>query len=156
MALRSLTETPQLYAGTCSPMTEHFKLEPCDIRAVWDDVRPGLEEIKAAWPASNTWRPEDVYAMVVNDDAVLYMTEDGFAVCTIEIDRWTGVRDLFIWLAYSPKDKRGGILKKYWTSFISVAVRLGCAGIQTGSLSPALAAFTEMEPLHTTYRYEIT
>jgi len=137
-------------------MSKHFKLNPCDIRAVWDEVRPGLEAIKAEWPDSNTWRPEDVYAMVVNNEAILYQTEDGFAVCTIDIDRWTGRRDLFIWLAYSPEAKRGGILKKYWPSFIEVAERLECAGIQTGSLSPALAAFAEMDPLYTTYRYEIT
>ena len=137
-------------------MTEPTKLEPCNIREVWDTVRPGLEEIKARWPESNTWRVEDIYAEVVNENAVLYMTEDGFAVCALETDRWTGAKDLFIWIAYSPNDKRGGILKKYWPSFIEVAKHLGCDGIQTGSLHPALAAFAELKPLHTTYRYEIT
>ncbi len=100
-------------------MTECIKLEPCSIRECWDRVRPGLEQIKARWPASNTWRPEDIYAEVVGGDAVLYMTEDGFAICTIENDRWTGTSDLFIWIAYAHEP--GGMLKKYWPSFIEVA-----------------------------------
>jgi len=137
-------------------MTQAIKLEPCNIREVWDEVRPGLERIKAEWPESNTWRVEDVYAEVVNENAVLYRTEDGFAVCTLETDRWTGVTDLFIWIAYSYDDKRGGILKKYWPSFIKSAKHSGCRGIQTGSLHPALAAFDAHKPLPTTYRYEIT
>lgn len=137
-------------------MAYDIKLEPCDIRAVWDEVRPGLEEIKARWPESNTWRCEDVYAEVVAGDAVLYKTEDGFAVCTIQTDRWTGVPDLFIWIAYSPPDKAGGMLKKYWPGFIEVAKRLGCKGIQTGSLHPALDSWDGMERLYITYRHEIT
>ena len=135
-------------------MTEYIKLEPCNIRECWDRVRPGLEEIKSCWPASNTWRPEDVYAEVVGGDAVLYMTEDGFAICTIDTDRWTGTSDLFIWIAYAHEP--GGMLKKYWPSFIEVAKHLGCVGIQTGSLNPALSSWNVMEALYTTYRYEIT
>lgn len=131
-------------------------LEPCNIREVWDDIRPGLEAIKDMWPASNTWRPEDVYAEVVNGNAILYVTEDGFAVCAIETDRWTEVKDLFIWIAYSYHDKPMGLLNKYWPSFIEVAGRLGCAGIQYGSLNLALDSLDGMDKLHTTYRYEIT
>lgn len=137
-------------------MPESIKLEPCNIRDVWDEVRLGLEAIKNEWPESNTWRPEDVYAEVLNADAVLYMTEDGFAICTLETDRWTGDSDLFIWIAYSPPDKAGGMLKKYWPSFIEVAKHLGCKGVQTGSLHPALDSWNVMQRLHTTYRYEIT
>ena len=137
-------------------MTKPIKLEPQDIRQFWDEVKPGLEEIKKCWPESNTWRLEDIYAEVVNGDAVLYRTEDGFAICTLETDKWTGNSDLFIWIAYSPKDKVGGMLKKYWPSFIEEAKRLGCKGIQTGSLHPALDSWDVMKPLYITYRYEIT
>ena len=136
-------------------MTKPYKLEPSDIRQCWDEVRPGLEEIKAQWPKASTWRPEDVYAEVVNGNAVLYRTEDGFAVCTIEPDKWTGTSDLFIWIAYSPADKRGGMLQKYWLSFIEVAEHLGCRGIQTGSLHPALESWGVMDKTHTIYRYEL-
>ena len=102
-----------------------------------------------------TWRPEDVYAKVLYRDAVIYKTEDGFAVCTIETDEYSGETDFFVWIAYSPTDKRGGMLTKYWTSFIEVAKSLGCAGVSTGSLHPALSAFPPMAPQYVKYRYEI-
>ncbi len=137
-------------------MTEYIKLEPCSIRDEWDKIRPGLEEIKERWPNSNTWRPEDVYAAVVNDDAVLYKTEDGFAICTLDTDRWTGDKDLFIWIAYSYLPGNNGMLQKYWPSFIEEAKRLGCKGIKTGSLHPALDSWNVMERIYTTYRYAIT
>lgn len=136
-------------------MTEAIKLEPSSIREHWDAVRVGLEDIKKAWPESNTWRPEDVYAEVVNDEAVLYMTEDGFAICTLETDKWTNTSDLFIWIAYSFPDRPAGMLQKYWPSFIAIAEHLGCKGIQTGSLHPALESWGVMKRLYTTYRYEL-
>ena len=137
-------------------MEPTITLEPCNIRQVWDEVRPGLEAIKERWPESNTWRPEDIYAEVVNGDAVLYMHDGCFAVCTIEADRWTETRDLFIWVAYAPPHKRGGTARKYWPSFIEVAKRLGCSGIQLGTRNPVLSSLEFLEPLHTTYRHEIT
>lgn len=137
-------------------MTTTIKLEPCNIQDVWDTVTPGLLEIKTEWPESNTWSMIDVYNAVRTGEAVLYLTDDGFVICTLETDRWTEDSDLFIWIAYCPPAKRGGMLKKYWPSFIEVAKHLGCKGIQTGSLHPALASFLGMEPLYTTYRHEIT
>ena len=133
-----------------------IKLEPQDIRQFWDEVSPGLKEIKERWPTSNTWRLEDVYAEVVNGDAVLYRTADGFAICALETDRWTGNSDLFIWIAYSYAEGQNGMLTKYWPSFIEEAKRLGCKGIQTGSLHPALDSWNVMERLYITYRHEIT
>jgi hypothetical protein len=47
------------------------------------------------------------------------------------------------------------MLTKYWLSFIEVAAHLGCKGIQTGSLHPALESWGGMEKLHTLYRYEL-
>lgn len=132
-------------------MSDRITLEPQNIRDFWDEILPGLLEIKERWPAANTWRPEDVYAEVVNGNAVLYRTEDGWAICTLETDRWTGQSDLFIWLAYAHGHKRGGILKKYLPSFIEVAESLGCTGIQTASANPALESLGGN--LYTVYRY---
>jgi len=136
-------------------MTKPITLEPSDIRQCWEEILPGLLEIKHEWPASNTWRPEDVYAEVVNGDAVLYRTEDGFAICTLQPDRWTNTSDLFIWIAYTYPGKAGGMLSKYWLSFIEAAKHLGCRGIQTGSLHPALDSWGVMDRLYITYRYEL-
>jgi hypothetical protein len=134
-------------------MTEPFKLEAQDLRKVWDEIKPGLEEIKSAWPESCTWRVEDVYAAISAEQAVVYTTEEGFAVCTIETDQYTGEDELYIWIAYSPSNKRGGILQKYLPSFIEVAKRYGCTTVTTSSNHPAVA--TVMEPIYTKYRVVI-
>ena len=136
-------------------MTETITLEPSDIRQCWDEIRPGLEEIRTQMPKACPWRLEDVYAEVVNGDAVLYRTEDGFAICSLQPDKYTGTRDLLIWIAYSYKPEGSGMLQKYLPSFIEVAEHLGCKGIQTGSLHPALESWGVMDKLYTTYRYEL-
>ena len=136
-------------------MDRPIKLEPSNIRDVWDQIRPGLEEIKTEWPALSTWLVEDVYAAVIAERAVLYTTEDGFAVCTLDTDKYSGETDLFIWIAYSYDDKRGGILRKYLPSFIEVARHLGCRGVTTRSNHPALANMTELESVYTQYRAKV-
>jgi len=135
-------------------MTEPIKIEPCSIRDEWDEIRPGLEEIKARWPKSNTWSLQDVYDTVVNEEAVLYKSEDGFAICALETDRWTGESDFFIWIVYS-FGKENGMLRKYWPSFIEVAKHLGCKGVQMGSCRPGFDSWNGMERINSTYRYEI-
>lgn len=136
-------------------MAETPTLEPRNIREVWDEVRPGLEELKELWPELSTWRVEDVYAAVLAEQAVLYMTEDGFAVCTLETDQYNGDSALYIWIAYSHEPQRGGILTKYLPSFIEVAKHLGCKTVTTASNHPALAQFKELEPLYTQYRVKV-
>ena len=136
-------------------MTEPIKLEPCNIREVWDKIKPCLEEIKAAWPLLSTWRVEDVYAEVIAEQAVLYDTEDGFAICTLKIDPYTQDRDFYIWIAYAYDDRRGGILTKYLPSFIEVARDLGCTKVTTASNHPALAKMEGLETRYTMYGVEI-
>lgn len=138
-----------------SPMEQPFKLVPRNIREVWDQVKPCLEDIKQAWPELSTWRVEDVYAAVLQEQAVLYMTEDGFAVCMLETDEYSSRSDLCIWIAYAFEGSRGGMLKKYLPSFIEVARSLGCNGVSTMSHNPALASLTEMKPIYTYYRVDV-
>lgn len=136
-------------------MEQPIKLEPCNIREVWDRIKPGLEEIKAQWPDLSTWRVEDVYAAVIMEQAVLYATDDGFAVCTLDVDRYSGRTDLCIWIAYA-YNKRQGTLNKYLPSFIEVARHLGCAGVSTLSNHPALSAlFDDEHRVYTKYRMDI-
>jgi hypothetical protein len=130
-------------------------LETSNIREVWDRIKPGLEEIKAQWPALSTWRVEDVYAAVIMEQAVLYATDDGFAVCTLDIDQYSGEKDLCIWIAYA-YNKGQGTLNKYLPSFIEVARDLGCRGVSTLSNHPALSAlFDEEHRVYTKYRVDI-
>ena len=136
-------------------MTEPIKLVPRNIREAWDDIKPGLEEIKTRWPELCTWRLEDVYAAVLQEQAVLYTTKDGFAVCMLETDEFSLESDFCIWIAYAYKLSRGGMLRKYLPSFIEVAKSLGCRGVTTFSDHPALAEMSAMKPVYTYYRVVI-
>ena len=136
-------------------MTEPITLEPRNIRELWDDIKPCLEELKAKWPNQGTWRVEDVYAAVIAEQAVLYAVDEGFAICTLDTDKYSGKTDLYIWIAYAYEDSRGGILKKYLPSFIEVAKSLGCSGVTTASSHPALAQMEEFEVMYTRYRVEV-
>jgi hypothetical protein len=134
-------------------MSKPIKLEPCNLREVWDKIKPGLEAVKAEWPEVSTWRVEDVYAAVLAEQAVIYDTEDGFAICNIRTDRYTGQTDLLIWIAYAYENKRGGVMQKYLPSFIEVAKDLGCSRVVTLSNHPALASI--LEPVYTLYGVEV-
>lgn len=136
-------------------MTEIYTLEPRDVREVWDQIKPGLEEIKATWPGpGTTWNLEDVYDALIAGQAVVYIghDEDGFAICMPDEDQYTKEVDLFVWIAYSPTDKRGGMLKKYLPSFISIARSLGFKGVSTISKHPALENFGGMRREYSLYR----
>lgn len=133
-------------------MEQALKLEPRDLREVWDTIKPGLEAVKQAWPELSTWRVEDVYAAVLQEQAVVYTTEDGFAVCMLETDEYSQRSDLFIWIAYSYENGPGGLMKKYLPSFIEVARSLGCRGVSTASNHPALAKIADLKPVYTQYR----
>ena len=133
-------------------MGKPTKLEPCNIKDVWDKIKPCLEEIKVSWSAMSSWRVEDIYAAVIMERAIVYANEDGFAICTIDTDQYNGQTDLFIWIAYAYEGNRGGILKKYLPSFIEVAKDLGCRGVVTVSNHPALAEMKELRPMYTKYR----
>ena len=135
-------------------MTDDLTLEPRNIRELWDVIKPGLEAIKAKWPELSTWRVEDVYAAVIAERAVLYANEDGFAVCSIDTDEYSGRKDLFIWIAYA-YEPGNNLMQKYLQSFIEVARRLGCKGVITDSCHPALTKIKALKPMYTQYRVAV-
>lgn len=133
-------------------MPKPLTLEPQDIRKEWDRIKDGLVEIKAEYPELSTWRVEDVYASVIAERSVLYIVEDGFAICSLDVDEYSGKTDFYIWIAYSFKPK-GNMIKKYLPSFIEVAKNLGCVAVTTVSNHPALAKI--LEPEYVKYRVPV-
>ncbi len=132
-------------------MTKPFKLEPRNLREVWPQIKPCLEEMKRDWPELGPWLVEDVYTSIKNEESVVYVTEGGFAVCSPRTDPYSGVIDLFIWLAYSFKPG-GNMIERYLPSFIEVARRLGYRAVVTQSNHPALAKVPQLEAAFTEYR----
>jgi len=77
-----------------------LKLEITDIREVWDQVRPGLEDIKKRFQPE--WRPEDVYSRCVSGDWTLFMAAgvDGFLICTKHVDLFSLKIRLYVEAAF--------------------------------------------------------
>lgn len=74
--------------------------EITDIRSCWEQVRPGLEEIRRKCDAE--WRPEDVYAKCVAGEWTLFSEEgvDGFLILCKYTGEYRGDLRLFVECAY--------------------------------------------------------
>lgn len=78
-------------------MSVHLSL--ANIRDCWEDILPGLWQVKAKTQAP--WRPEDIYAACVSGQACLYRADPGFIVVQADKDRLTGEPQLLVWVAYA-------------------------------------------------------
>lgn len=132
-------------------MTDSLTLEPRDLREVWPQIKPYLKKMKEDWPELGTWLIEDVYASIKAEESVVYVTEDGFAVCREQTDQYSGETDLFIWIACS-FNPGGNMIEKYLQSFIEVARGLGYRAVVTQSNHPALTKIPQLEAMFTEYR----
>ncbi len=98
-----------------------------DIRELWGRIRPALEEIQHSQRAD--WIPEDIYHWVMDGEATLYATDDGFAVVQRGQNDLTGEIYLYILISYSwSKEKNIGA---YLPAFEDLARRVGASYIET-------------------------
>jgi hypothetical protein len=110
-----------------------------NIRECWDKVKPGIVEILKNNPTL-TFIPEDVYSECVNENAYLFTSLKGFLVFTIEIDRYTKDKTLYMWIAYTYE--KGGhewLAHEEWIE--SVAKQLDCKFIEAQSNVPAFESY---------------
>ena len=101
-------------------------LVPTDIRTCWEEVRPGIIEVLKDRTLS--YRPEDIYAACVTEQAFLYKASFGFVILTVEVDEFTKERTLFVWLGYLyEKGNNMWVEKRDW--FDQLAKSIGCSYI---------------------------
>lgn len=130
---------------------ENPTLPQADVRQVWDQIKGPLQELVDEY--DEEWRPEDIYAAVVNNEATLYMNEDGFAVVYVEEE--FGVRELFMWVGYAFKDRRGGILEKYGAQFLALANTSNASALSWRSKNPIFKDDPRFEAVYTHYRIKV-
>ena len=75
-----------------------------DVREVWEQITPGLLEIKQLVPAPQ-WKLEDVYHACLEGSSHVYMDPDGdpgdFVILQPGINPYTAEVELTVWIAYS-------------------------------------------------------
>lgn len=102
-----------------------------DIRKEWHWVKRGIEEILSLDPQL-TFRPEDVYAACVNQQAVLWVNDEGFVVSTTEVDPFNEEKTMLLWLAWAKK-RGGDLVSKHGAFFEKVACEAGYSKLETRS-----------------------
>lgn len=100
-----------------------------NVRQEWDWVKQGIDEILAEQPQL-TFRPEDVYAAVLNGEALLWVAPEGFVITTEQSDEFTGAKTFFIWLAWA-KERGQSCAIKYLPFFAKLAKENGYKNIET-------------------------
>ena len=110
-----------------------------DIRSTWNIIKPGLESILADNP-SLTFIPEDVYSDCVNEKAFLFTSPVGFLVLTVNTDRYTKDKTLYMWLAYT-YDIGGHQWMAHEQWIESVARELNCRFIEAQSNVPGFESY---------------
>ena len=114
-----------------------------DIRREWHWVKPGIEGILAE-DRFLSFRPEDVYAACINEQAHLWITDEGFVVTTGETDPFNGERALLVWLAAAVY--RGqGLVNVHEEFFMRIAKEAGYSKLTVRSSIPKMSNYlTEM------------
>ena len=102
-----------------------------NIREEWSWVKVGLEEILKA-DKTLTFKVEDVYALCLMEQAVLWVSDGGFCITTTEVDEFTSEKTLLLWLSWTPKrgDKVGLVHTKF---FLDTAKEAGYAKLEIRS-----------------------
>lgn len=102
-----------------------------DVREEWVWVKPGVEEILKVDPKL-TFRPEDVYAACVMNQAQLWVASEGFVVTSGETDPFTNRRTLVLWLAWA-FNRGTDMVSKYQNFFGDLARQTGYVQLETRS-----------------------
>jgi len=95
------------------------RVMPSELHSCWAWIRKGLEKV----PHADDWLPEDVYAALRNDTAMLFVTDtdDGFVVINI-INGYDGGKQMHVWIAYN----EGSILYEESDKLDALARGFGC------------------------------
>jgi hypothetical protein len=109
------------------------------IREEWVWVKHGIEEILAE-QAQLTFRPEDVYAACLNEEAHLWVAPEGFVITTAERDEFTGARAFLLWLAWA-KNRGQSYAIRYLPFFTQLARDSGFKTLETRTPVLALEAY---------------
>lgn len=126
------------------------------IREVWDAIKPGLLKVKAKAGEAAPWRPEDIYSEVLNNQAALYLDAEsadaGFVVVYPHTDTYSGLKSLWIWVAYSPL---GDAASRYLNDLKALARLAGCSRLMMSSPRRGFERRTDWQLLSAEFYMEV-
>ena len=102
-------------------------LQAFDVRQVWEQVRPGLDEIKGK--TNPDWRPEDLYAACLGKRAHIFMPDadaTDFVLLAQNNCLYSGNAYLVVIAAYS---KEGDAVETFQSEIDDIARESGCSWI---------------------------
>ena len=119
-------------------------LEAVDIRLVWNAIRPGIESVHAGMPWVD-WIPEDIYSDCLTGKAAVFLRSgsepgDAFGVVRVDTNERTGVKVLFIWIAWCPDEVGAAEVHR---DLDQLAIQLGCSAIEFITGERKLADFAQ-------------
>lgn len=112
-----------------------------DIEVEWEWVEEGIKDILKSDPAL-TFTPNHVYGACKAQQAILWMTDEGFVVSTGETDVFNGERTFLIWLAWA-KQRGSNLAVKHLSFFEEVAREAGFSKIEVRSAVPEVVSYLE-------------
>ena len=104
------------------------QINPINLSRTWHMIKPGIEEILDNLNAEceqEFWTPEDVYVALKTNNAVLLLSDDGFVIVQIRNDSYTGIKQFFVWLAYS-FDTNRNIMEETQPFLFNLAKQWNC------------------------------
>ena len=112
-----------------------------DVRVYWDFIAPGIWEIKNH--SDPEWKPEDIYAALLNNVAELYIDIDedpceSFIILQEKPNIFMPTKSFLIWIAY---DKRGGAASKYMAGALQISTTIADTPSQKALASIAAQRF---------------
>jgi hypothetical protein len=126
---------------------DFVRIEPANLRAVWDFVKQGVESMPA-----EDWIAEDVYHAIRSGSSALYLAigdtgPAGFLVLSKQSTEFTLQPILHVWLAYNTGD--ANVMTEGESLLRKVADEMGAQHIRFGSPRPGWAK--RYTPITTTY-----
>ena len=128
-------------------------LKVVDVRFAWDEALPFIERVRKE--SDTDWRCEDVYAACISGASTMLMPEevnDGVIVISIETNRYTLNKFLFVWVCCS-KDKEAQA--KYAEQLEIIAKKEGCLYIEMMSTRKGFERKGGWKAARTVFRKEV-
>lgn len=99
-------------------------------------VKPGIEEILETLNKEclqELWVPEDVFTSIRNGESTLWLGDEGWVISQIRVDKYTGIKQFFIWMAVS-YDNTKDIVTEDYHQLKQIAKQNGCEMIAFSSV----------------------